>query len=338
MQYPPIVNSTRRVSLFRADSVRISEARAASTFTLSRLRNSLRGKLRPVSTALAGAFGTWLCLRFACQLDWNQVLRDARHAGPCVVLLVLAPVVGNFVHMLGWRGLLPVAARPRLTRAFAIFLTAQAGNEVGSGVLGESFKVSFLSSAQRAAALRAVVLDNLTALVALAAVVLSIGSALGGRLIERFLPLPVAFGALGFTLLGGAALAKRAFATTGSANLWAAFAAHYLGKLWIVADFALWLWLVAQAHWHSSALLGLVTTVASVIGAPIPGQLGVVEAALGGSAAWVGLGASTLLSVAVLRRARGLLWIALGGVLLWRLRVGAKHTRHDLAAAISDCP
>ncbi len=276
--------------------------------------------MRPLLSALASVLGAWLCLRFARQLDWTRVARDVRHAGPAIALLVLTPAVGNFVHMLGWRGLLPAAARPRIGRAFAIFLTAQAGNEVGSGVLGESFKISLFPADQRAAAVRAVVLDNLTALVALGAVLLSIGSALGGRIIERVMPLPVAFGALSVAVLGGATLAKRALAADSARNVWGAFFAHYLGKLWVVADFALWLWLIAQASWHSSALLGLVSTVASVLGAPIPGQLGVMEAALGGSAAWVGVGASTLVSVAVLRRARGLLWIVLGAVLFWRLR------------------
>ena len=292
----------------------------AASFTLSRWSNSLGGRLRPLLSALASVLGAWLCLRFARQLDWTRVARDVRHAGPAITLLVLTPAVGNFVHMLGWRGLLPAAARPRIGRAFAIFLTAQAGNEVGSGVLGESFKISLFPADQRAAAVRAVVLDNLTALVALGAVLLSIGSALGGRIIERVMPLPVAFGALSVAVLGGATLAKRALAADSARNVWGAFFAHYLGKLWVVADFALWLWLIAQASWHSSALLGLVSTVASVLGAPIPGQLGVMEAALGGSAAWVGVGASTLVSVAVLRRARGLLWIVLGAVLFWRLR------------------
>ena len=312
------------VSRFLALSGRLSRA---VSFTVSRRSNSLRGSLRPLLSVLASLLGGWLCLRFVRQLDWTCVVRDVRHAGAGAALLVLTPAIGNFVHMLGWRGLLPAAARPRLGRAFAIFLTAQAGNEVGSGVLGESFKISLFPSDQRAAAVRAVVLDNLTALVALFAVVLSIGSALGGHIIERVMPLPVAFGALGGAVLGGAILAKRAVAANSMRHVWGAFLAHYLGKLWIVADFALWLWLVAQASWHSSALLGLVGTVASVLGAPIPGQLGVMEAALGGSAAWAGVGASTLLSVAVLRRARGLLWIALGGLLFWRLRTSAPSER-----------
>ncbi len=315
------MSSALPATRFSALSAGILRLRRGAAFTLSPWSNSLRGKLRPLCQVLASLAGAWLCLRFVRQLDWASVLADLRHAGPCVALLVLTPLVGNFVHMLGWRALLPVTARPRLGRALAIFLTAQAGNEVGSGVLGESFKISLFPSEQRAAALRAVVLDNLTALVALFAVVLTIGSMIGRSLIERYVPLPAAFGAFGLLLLGGALLAQRAFRAGGARNVWGAFFAHYLGKLWIVADFALWLWLVARASWHSSALLGLVSTVASVLGAPVPGQLGVMEAALGSSAAWAGVGTATVLSVALLRRVRGLLWIALGGLLLWRLRV-----------------
>jgi hypothetical protein len=240
-------------------------------------------------------------------------------------VLVLAPVVGNFVHMLGWRRLLPVTARPGLARAFAIFLSAQAGNEVGSGVLGESLKVSLFPARQRAAALRAVVLDNLTALLALLALVLTIGSVLAQQLIERFVPLPVAFGALGLTLLAGAVVARRALAARDALNVCWAFLAHLLGKLWIIADFALWLWLVAVPSWHSSALLGLVSTAASVLAAPIPGQLGVMEAALSGSAAWAGITVGTLLSIAALRRVRGLMWVALGGLLLFQLTRAARR-------------
>ena len=297
----------------------MARSRLATIFTLMPRSNSRRSRwLRTIASVSLSLVGCWLCLRFVQQLDWGCVMQDVREAGAGTALLLLTPIVGNFVHMLGWRGLLPSAARPRLGRAFAIFLVAQAANEVGSGVLGESFKVSLFRSEHRTAALRAVVLDNLTALVALFAVVLSLGCALGGKLVERFLPLPVACGVLSLTVLGGVALLARASATGHTRQALAAFAAHYVGKLSIVADFSLALGLIAQTSWRSSARLGLVTTVASVLGAPIPGQLGVVEAALGSSATWVGVAASTLLSVALLRRVRGVLWLGVGaGIYCW---------------------
>jgi hypothetical protein len=294
-------------------------------FTLWSRGNSALRWLRKIFPFVASGVGLWLCVEFCSGLEWRALAHDIRHVGAGASLLLLAPIVGNFVHMLGWRGLLPSNARPGLGRSLAIFLAAQAGNELGLGVLGESLKVSEFPNEHRSSAWRAMLLDNLTALVALLAVVLSIALFLGGVTTQHALPRSVAFGGLlgvSAAALGGLGLWARK-SSSSPVSVLLAFAAHYVGKLWIVAEFALALALLGTVTLRSSAVLGLVSTLASAVGAAIPGQLGVLEAALKGSAASCGVGACTLVSVAVLRRARSMLWVVLGALLFWQLR--AQH-------------
>jgi hypothetical protein len=309
-----------------AQSATLGGVALGERFTLWLRDNSAVRWTRKLAPFVASSVGLWLCVRFCCALDWRAVAHDLRHIGAGASLLLLAPIVGNFVHMVGWRGLLPARARPGLGRSLAIFLASQAGNELGLGVLGESLKVSEFPSEHRAAAWRAMLLDNLTALAALLAVVLSIALFLGGVATQHALPRSVALGALvalGVVSLAGLGIWARK--SSGSPHgLLLAFAAHYLGKLWIVAEFALALALLGTVTLRSSAVLGLVSTLASAVGAAIPGQLGVLEAALKGSAASCGVGVGTLVSVALLRRARSMLWVALGALLFWQLRSQAR--------------
>ena len=309
-------------TLVRVSSATLSSGGLAERFTLWSRGNSLFQRAQKLLPFAASGVGLWLGIRFCSELDWRSVGRDLRHVGAGASLLLLAPIVGHFIHMVGWRGLLPASARPSIGRSLAISLAAQAGNEVGLGVLGESLKVSEFPNEQRAAAWRAMLLDNLTALAALLAVVVSIAVFLGGVAMHQALPGPVALALL--TALGVASLVALGLwnrrSRGASRGVLGAFAAHYVGKLWIVAEFALVLALLGSVTLRSSAVLGLVSTLASAAGSAIPGQLGVLEAALKGSAASCGLGACTLVSVALLRRLRSILWVALGALLFWQLR------------------
>jgi len=332
MLTPEVLDPPRGETLPRISSATRPAGALVERFTVwSRGNKALRWtqKLAPF---LALGVGAWLTVRFCSQLEWQAIARDVRRVGAGAWLLFAAPIVGNFAHMLGWRGLLPARARPALGRSLAIFLASQAGNEVGSGVLGESLKVSELPREHRAAAWRAMLLDNLTALLALLAVVLSFALFLGGVAVQHALPRGVVVGAaaaLGASVLAGLGVWARGLSHSPRSVL-VAFGAHYLGKLWIVAEFALVLGLLGSVSLRSSAVLGLVSTLASAVGAAIPGQLGVLEAALQGSAASCGIGACTLVSVALLRRARSLLWVALGALLFWQLRhVAAARTRPE---------
>ena len=304
---------------------------AASSGTLLRESDTRWRWLRPVFSLAAAAVGVWLCIRFCSALEWHLIAKDLQHVGTGALLLFLAPVVGNFVHMLGWRALLSDALRPGLWRCFAIFLAAQAGNEIGLGVLGESVKVSELSSAHRPLAIRAVVLDNLSALLALGAVMGSIALFLGGAHVPHGFVLGTLV-LLAVSATVGLTLSKRGTWSSATARgIGTAFVAHYLGKLWIVAEFALVLALLGHVTLRSSAVLGLVSTVASAVGTAIPGQLGVLEAALKGSAASAAVAASTLVSIALLRRARSVGWVLLGALLFWRLRAQSAGARFEQA-------
>ena len=115
------------------------------------------------------AGGAWWCARLLGRAGAAASLQACRAAGPWIGLVPLAPLVGDFLHRLGWRALLPRTAQPRMFKAFRIFYAAQAGNELAFGLLGESAKIAFLPASERSAAVRAVVLDNLAALVALLA-------------------------------------------------------------------------------------------------------------------------------------------------------------------------
>jgi uncharacterized membrane protein YbhN (UPF0104 family) len=268
------------------------------------------------------ALGFYLCLRICRGLDWRSVWGQLLSVGPAVILLLLAPCVGNFLHMLGWRALLDRSFRPGLLRALLIFVAAQAGNTLGASVLGESVKVVAFGTRRRAEALHIVLWDNLTALAALIPLLLSV----------FLLPLRVAFGSgvenglCAFTavsivlLIGGTVVAARRLpARPPLMNLLFAVFAHGLGKLWIVVEFAIALGLLATVSWYSSALLGFASTFATSVGAPVPGQVGILEAALVACSRAAHLSVTTVIAVATLRRVRSLLWVLLGAACCFAL-------------------
>lgn len=309
----------------RVESATLPTVGLRERFTLWSRSNRWLTRARKLAPFAVSAIGLWLCARFCAGLDVRALGKDLQHVGlgGSALLLVLAPVVGHLVHALGWRGLLPEAARPSISRTLAIFVAAQAGNELGAGVLGESLKVSELHGEHRAAALKAVLLDNLTSLGALFAVVVSLGAALGGVALSQAPSrslLVVGAVLVALSIAVGVVVWHRSREQGSPRAVAVAFVAHYFGKLWIIAEFALVLGLLGSVTLRSSALLGLVSTVASAAGAAIPGQLGVLETALQGSASSCGLAACTLVSVAVLRRARSVLWVVLGALLFWQLR------------------
>lgn len=306
--------------------------RACGTLWLN--RHSCSVWLRRLLPVVLAGLGVCLCLRLFRGQDWSLVALNLRRAGPWVAVLLSMPMVSNFVHMLGWRSLIERSWRPRLGRAFCIFVAAQAGNEIGSSILGESIKVAAFPQPAQKAALRAVIWDNLTSLVALGVVLLTV-SALPLRAELHLTVWRIGLLVLALLLVTvlGLALARRLQATDrpplGAITL--AFLAHYLGKLWIVAEYAIALALVANATWHNSALLGFASLLGTSVGAPVPGQIGVVEAALVSCAGFAQLTMPTLLSIAILRRARSLTWIVVGATL--GVAVGVTATRKTKSGA-----
>ena len=243
------------------------------------------------------------------------VVGACAQAGPGIILVFLAPSVGLLLHTLAWRCLLPVDARPGLWASYRILLAAQAGNELGLGVLGEPIKVAALPRAHRRAALRAVLTDNLAALSALLIFLGFFGGIIGvTQLAAHALPLA----------LGGAAVVVALaiiLVHLRSRPLFAAYstALHTAGKAWIVAEFALATALFGCHAFALDVLLGVSSSLASLIGAPVPGQVGVVESAVAGVAKGAGVSASTAVAIVLVRRARSCFWILIGGVFLQRI-------------------
>jgi len=266
-------------------------------------RRHARRLMRALWAAGVFAVGLLLLRRLSTLGDWKEAWDRSRALGPALLLLLAMPAVGHFVKMLGWRNLLPRAARPSLAHAYGAFVAAQAVNELGFSVLGEPLKILVLPGRARAAGLRAVLADNLTALAALVAVVISLA-------IGRTVVAPYVLGAV--VLL--ARLGREPYR-----RLLSAFAAHYAGKSWLVAELALGLHLLGEASLAPAVPLSLAWLGAAAVGAPVPAQLGVVEAALVHSGTALGLSASTLLSLALIRRVRGVVWLVLGLLLAARL-------------------
>jgi Lysylphosphatidylglycerol synthase TM region len=253
--------------------------------------------------------------------------------------------VGNALHMLGWRFLFRSEQRPRPWRAYRAFVAAQAGNELGLGVMGEPVKIAALPRKHRDAAVAAVVMDNVTGAVALFAVFLSlggfvlassphsslarraaIGSGIGAAVLlglglvmwraRRAAFVPSLFGrgklARFFERARGTVSACRQLLAERPGAVAGAVALHYLGKLWLVAEMLLVMHLLGCGSLRGGVLFSLASALGSLAGAPVPGQVGVLEASLLSTSEAAGVSLAAGIAIAVLRRARGGLWILMG--------------------------
>jgi predicted lipoprotein len=311
--------------LVRTENEQDCPMNALSSFTLwsqghtsvvtPRLGSRARSSIRAAWSVALFGLGLLLLRRLSTLGDWRQAWTKSLELGPSLLLLLALPAVGHFFKMLGWRNLLPRAVRPGLVRSYATFVAAQGVNELGFSVLGEPLKVMVVAREARAAALKAVVVDNLAALAALVA--LSATLLVGGLAAVLFVLAAVAL------LLLVAGDRERAVLL--------AFGAHYLGKSWLVVEIALGLHLLGVAALSAAAPLSLAWLGAAAIGAPVPGQLGVVEAALVQSGAALGLAASSLIALALIRRVRALVWLLLG--LLLAARIVHRKRRGDSDAS-----
>ncbi len=302
---------------------------AAGSFTLWSRRHTGVARVGGGSRAGAVVRAAWAAALFAVGVlllrrlstlgDWREAWHQSAQLGPSLLLLIAMPAVGHFVKMLGWRNLLSPAERPGLARAYATFVAAQGVNELGFSVLGEPLKVMAVPRAARAMAVQALVADNLAALAALLA---ALGTLLGWGLVA----VPFVLAALGLLRLVPRERARR---------LLLAFAAHYVGKLWLVAEIALGLHLLGVASLAAARPLSLAWLGAAAVGAPVPAQLGVVEAALVQSGTGLGLAAPTLLALALIRRLRALVWLLVGLLLAARIVHGTTRGESHASTTIA---
>ena len=259
--------------------------------------------LRALWSLLLLAAGAWLLSSVARAAEWRRAWSEGLSLGAPLLLLLALPAVSHFVKMLGWRALIPAPLRPPLPLAYAVFVAAQGVNELGFTVLGEPLKVMVLPPGERAAGVRAVVADNLAALAALFAVMATLAR----------------LGLWAAPLLLVAVVVLSRVRQQRWPGLLAAFVAHFLGKLWLVVEIGLGLYFLGQPVLHVAAPLGLAWLGAAAVGAPVPGQLGVVEAALLHAGAALGVAAPSLITLALIRRLRGLVWLLIGLVLAARI-------------------
>ncbi len=282
---------------------------------------------------LAGVAALVVLLR---RVGAEQVLRSIERVGPGFLLVLLAPFVGTILHCWGWLVLVPKSLRPRPAIAAATYVASQAGNELGAGVAGEPLKALVFHPNVRGRTIVALALDNATfiastALCLAGAAFLPWASAspVGARACAwaGATSLAVVLGAVLLILVaplrrwgagsGRVARFVRVLDATRTALLsrpgpvLGSVLLHLAGKLWIVAEMALILALLGLkptlAPW-----LGAASVVASVLGAAIPGQMGVVEAAVFATCAAWGVDAPTAMALVLLRRLRSGLWIGLG--------------------------
>lgn len=254
------------------------------------------------SLALCG-LGSWLFARLATRADLSRAWLQCWALGAPLALLLALPAVSHFIKMLGWRSLVPAEIRPGLGRAYATFVAAQGVNELGFSVLGEPLKIWVLPPSAKAQGLRAVLADNLAALAALFAVIATLAR-------------------LGWVVVPCVLLALfvlwRARRTRWS-SLLGAFMAHYVGKLWLVVELGLGLYFLGEPARGAAPSLALAWLGAAAVGAPVPGQLGVVEGALVQAGTSLGIAVSSLLALSLVRRLRSVLWTVLGLLLAARI-------------------
>ncbi len=283
------------------------------------------------------------------QVGIPQVLDAIGRVGWGVVVIMALPAVGLAVHAFGWAVLLPSHLRPRPLQAFSIYLASQAGNEMGGGVLGEPLKVTSAPARHRTEATAVLIVDNAAALastlgfgalalvlvdlphlalptrpltIAAALCVACLAAVLLGR---RFLP------AVRDRIMEHACRLREALLLLvhdRPGSVAASFLAHALGKSWVIVEFAAALALVRDVPIELALALGPASVLATIVGAPIPGRMGVMEA----SALWAAQDQAvlfpSLIAVVLLRRLRGCLWTAWGIYLTPRcLRLG--ETRED---------
>ncbi|HYJ09864.1 MAG TPA: hypothetical protein VEX18_12670 [Polyangiaceae bacterium] len=275
---------------------------------MSRSRPSalVRRGLKVAWSLLLLGGGGFLLLSLATAEEWRAAWAAGLGVGAPVLVLLALPAVSHFIKMLGWRALLPREHRPPLSRAYAAFVAAQGVNELGFSVLGEPLKVMVLSAEGRAAGVKAVVTDNLAALAALFAVIATLAQ----------------LGVAALPVLALSLIILRRMQSERLSGVLTAFLAHYLGKMWLLVELGLGLHFLGQPSLVATGQLALACLGAAAVGAPVPGQLGVVEAALLHAGGMLGIATSSLVTLALIRRLRSLLWIAIGFALAIRI------TRH----------
>ncbi len=279
----------------------------------------------------------------------DEVLAACLTAGPGFLLVLIAPLGYFALHTWGWLVLMP-GARPGFWKALHAYIASQALDELGGGVLGEPLKV-FVVPGDRTDGIAAVTLDNLSLIVSLglylglgglllsamdvrtiplgefaptvlavlgAAAVIGALFLLGPELLGRPIAARLSWGALTRFLARYEDVAKhnRRFLIRHPGRFAASVWLHILAKAWIIVEVWVTLQVMSLYEPGRAVWLGLGKQFVQLAGAPIPAQVGVFTGTLSYIGESLGMVGSVALAVALLRRARSLVWIVIGLVLV----------------------
>ena len=305
----------------------------------------LRGRL-PWWSRILLVSGLVLFLFILTRESPGEVLDACTDVGPGIIVILAAPIICYLLHTWGWLILIP-GPRPRLGAALRAYVASQALDELGGGVLGEPLKVFTVPGNDRTAGIASVTLDNLSLLAALAVFMF-----LGGGVIAWLDVEAISFQRLGAAILvalGGVAMLgmlfflgpglagrrlvrrfpgerlarfveryeevarhNRAFLLRHPARFVSSVGLHVLAKVWVVVEVWITLEILGLYEPGRAVWLGLGKQAAQITGAPIPAQVGVFTGTLAFLGEALGMVGATALAVALLRRARSLVWIGIG--------------------------
>ena len=296
----------------------------------------------------------------------GEVLDACLSAGPGFLLILVAPLGYFILHTWGWLVLMPEPGRrPSFGRALHAYVASQALDELGGGVLGEPLKVFVVPGEDRTAGIAAVTLDNLSLLAALG-IYLALGGGILAMLDVQAISLgrfaPTVLGVLGAAAVIGAlfllgpdllgrrvaawfswgavtrfmdryaAVARhnRAFLVRHPARFALSVWLHILAKAWIIVE--VWITLVVMDLYEPgrAVWLGLGKQFVQLAGAAVPAQVGVFTGTLAYVAEGLGMVGSVALAVALVRRARSLVWIGIGLALVRSVRPRPEKGRRSL--------
>ena len=272
-----------------------------------------------VGRALAAALGFVLLVILIRRVGLSILVGTVRDVGwgfPAILLLYCA-VIG--VTLQSWRELLHAHGDAPVLPLLRIKLIADAFNALTplGTVGGEPYRVAASSRWYgRRVALQSVIVDRLLDQAAAAALMIVAGLSA--------LSLPSATTSLGTAGAGVPAsshwfvklreLASREQRTV----LLRAFACRLTGRLLSVVEIAIILASLGFGfRWRVALVAVAVNIGVNGLFSWIPGALGASEAAITAAVAWAGVGAHVGLTVALIRRLRGLCWAAVGLVVLF---------------------
>jgi len=241
--------------------------------------------------------------------------------------------------------------RPRFGQALRAYIAAEALDDLWGGVLGEPLKVFVVPGKDRTAGIGSVTLDNLALFASLVIILLLGGGVLAWLNVEAISSRHLGVALLGLLglgallgvllLLGPGRVGKR-LASLFPGGIIAGFleryrevarhnrnflaqhpgrfagsvGLHVLAKIWMILEVWLTLEVMGLYEPGRAIWLGLGMQVIHLTGTPIPAQIGVFTATLAFLGEALGIAASAALAVALLRRARSLIWIGVGLALI----------------------